>query len=94
LVNRFTEGKCSMYTSVAGIYRNGRVELAEQPQNVEEDAQVIVTFLHENEVDLRTHGIDEEQAAELRARLAPFAADWNSPEMDVYDNYDLARSAH
>ena len=83
-----------MYISVAGIYRNGRVELTEQPQNIKEDAHVIVTFLRENEVDLRAHGIDEEQAAELRARLAPFAADWNSPDMDVYDNYDAATSPH
>jgi len=83
-----------VYISVAGIYRNGRVELTEQPQNIKEDAHVIVTFLRENEVDLRAHGIDEEQAAELRARLTPFAADWNSPQMDVYDNYDAATSPH
>lgn len=81
-----------MYSSVAGIYRNGRVELIEQPQHIDEETQVIVTFLNKNEVDLRAHGIDEEQAAELRARLIPFAEDWNAPEMDIYDNYDAARS--
>jgi hypothetical protein len=43
-------------------------------------------------VDLRAHGIDEAQAAELRARLATFAEDWESPEMDMYDNYDAART--
>ena len=37
-------------------------------------------------VDLRARGIDEQQAAELRARLGAFAEDWNSPEMDVYDD--------
>lgn len=83
-----------MYTSVAGIYRNGHVELIEQPHHVNEDTQVIVTFLYENDVDLRARGIDEEQAAELHARLASFAEDWNSPEMDIYDNYDAARSTH
>ena len=82
-----------MYTSIAGIYRNGRVELLERPHHLKEELQVIVTFLNEGEIDLRAHGIDEEQAAELRACLAPFAEDWNSPEMDIYDNYDAARSA-
>ena len=39
-------------------------------------------------IDLRERGIDEAQAAEIRACLASFAEDWESPEMDVYDNYD------
>ena len=39
-------------------------------------------------IDLRDRGIDEAQAAEMRARLASFAEDWESPEMDAYDNYD------
>ena len=39
-------------------------------------------------IDLRERGIDEAEAAEMRARLASFAEDWESPEMDVYDNYD------
>lgn len=82
-----------MYTSLAGIYRNGHVELMEQPQAMKEDTQVIVTFLNDDEIDLRVHGIDEEQAAELRGRLASFAKDWNAPEMSIYDNYDEAKSA-
>jgi hypothetical protein len=80
-----------MLTSVAGIFRNGRVELAELPENVHDETQVIVTFLNENDVDLRALGIDEAQAAELRGRLSAFA-DWNSPEMDAYDDYDTAKS--
>ena len=39
-------------------------------------------------INLRERGIDEAQAAEMRARLASFAEDWESPEMDIYDNYD------
>ena len=39
-------------------------------------------------IDLRERGIDEAQAAEMRARLASFAEDWESPEMNIYDNYD------
>jgi hypothetical protein len=40
--------------------------------------------------DLRSRGIDEVQAAELRARLLTFE-DWNDAEMDIYDDYDSAR---
>ena len=43
-------------------------------------------------IDLRERGIDEAQAAEMRARLASFAEDWESPEMNVYDNYDEERA--
>ena len=82
-----------MLTSVQGIYRNGKIELVELPENVREETQVIVTFLHENEVDLRTRGIDRAQAAELRARLTSFAGDWNTPEMDAYNNYDAAKAS-
>ena len=83
-----------MYTSIPGIFRNGQVKLTERPQHVKNDTQVIVTFLNENNIDLRALGIDADQAAELRSRLAPFAEDWNSPEMDIYDDYDDARSGH
>ena len=38
-------------------------------------------------VDLREHGIDPEQAANLRASFATFE-DWNDPAMDIYDDYD------
>jgi hypothetical protein len=38
-------------------------------------------------VDLRQHGINREQAAELRAGFAAFE-DWNDPEMEIYDDYD------
>jgi hypothetical protein len=36
-------------------------------------------------VDLRAGGVDEIQAADLRARLKTFAEDWNRPEADIYD---------
>jgi hypothetical protein len=41
-------------------------------------------------VDLRTRGISETQAADLRARLKAFAEDWDRPEMAIYDE-DQAR---
>jgi hypothetical protein len=78
-----------MHQSVEGIYRGGKIELLEQPPDVV-DGPVIVTFLSApvqtpKEVDLASRGIDEEQAASLRQRLAAFAEDWLRPEMDVYD---------
>jgi hypothetical protein len=42
-----------------------------------------------NGIDLRARGIDETQAADLRARLKTFAEDWNRPEADIYDEDPL-----
>lgn len=81
-----------MLTSVKGVYRNGRVELAELPANLRDETQVIVTFVEAMGVDLPSRGISETEAAELRDRLASFAEDWNSPEMEIYDDYDAARA--
>lgn len=81
-----------MLTSVAGVYRHGKIELAESPGDVPDETRVIVTFLESGQVDLRARGITEAQAAELRARLAPFAEDWDDPAMDAYDNYDAAKA--
>lgn len=81
-VARYTE---HMVKSVEGIYRNGKVELAE-PLAEAEGSRVIVTWVHPYEpVDLREKGIDESQATDLRRRLAPFAEDWERPEMAAYD---------
>ena len=75
-----------MVKSVEGIYRNGRVELVE-PLAEAEGSRVIVTWVHPSEaVNLRERGIDEEQAADLRRRLAAFAEDWDRPEMAIYDD--------
>jgi len=74
-----------MLNSVEGVYRNGRIELLEP---VPDDApeRVIVTFLgKQTRVDLKTRGIDPDQAADLRKRLSTFADDWEHPGMDVYD---------
>jgi len=82
-----TGGKEGIATvkSVEGIYRNGKVELVD-PLPEAEGSRVIVTWSHPAEpVDLRERGIDEPQAADLRRRLAPFAEDWDRPEMAAYD---------
>jgi hypothetical protein len=81
-----------MLKSVEGVYRDGKIELTEFPGDVREDTRVIVTFLKPSHVDLQEHGSDEAQAAELRAQLGTFAEEWDSPEMDLYDNYDAAKA--
>ncbi len=32
-------------------------------------------------------GLDWRQLANLRSRLSQFAEEWNSPEMEIYDDY-------
>ena len=82
-----------MLKSVEGVYRDGRIELAERPAKVPRRSRVIVTFLEgEEPIDLSERGIDEAQASALRGRLATFAEEWDSPAMDAYDDYDNARA--
>ena len=81
-----------MLTAIKGVYRGGSIHLTTLPRNVSDETPVIVTFLTPGYIDLQTCGIDEAQAAGLRARLATFAEEWDSPEMDVYDNYDAAKA--
>src|SRR5215470_13487481 len=85
------EGGC-MFKSVEGVYRDGRIELTELPGEVRDETRVIVTFLETSQIDLQARGIDEVQAAELRAQLGTFAEEWNSQEMALYDNYDAAKA--
>lgn len=78
--------------SVEGTYRNGKVELSELPDDVPEEAPVIVTFVEPGRVDLERRGISEAQAAMLRDSLIAFAEEWESPEMGAYDDYAAARA--
>lgn len=86
-----------MLTTVEGIYRNGQIELVELPDKAirqsKKEMRVLVTFLPaqpvvHTDIDLRNHEIDEVMAAELAARLQPFADEWSNPEMDIYDDYE------
>ena len=81
-----------MLTAIQGVYCGGKIELMQVPSYVREGTPVIVTFLEPDHMDLRARGIEEAHAADLRARLATFAEDWDSPEMEVYDNYDVAKA--
>jgi len=81
-----------MLPSFEGIYRKGKIELIEPPANLNGEMRVIVTFLEPHGIDLLARGIDRKQAVDLRARLATFTEDWDSPEMDIYDNYDESKA--
>ena len=81
-----------MSKTFQGMYRNGRIELLEEPAENLKEGPVLITFLESGEVDLTARGIGEQQAASLRARLARFAEDWESPEMQAYDNYEDSKS--
>lgn len=81
-----------MLNSIEGIYRKGKIELTEIPQEIPNDTPVIVTFLEPKMIDLKKRGIDEHQAADLRHRLSTFAEDWDSPEMDIYNDYENSKS--
>jgi hypothetical protein len=85
-----------MFTTVQGTYHNGKIELTEQPHDMPEGTQVIITFVksNNNNIDLASKGIDKEQAKALKANLVCFSDDWNSPEMNVYDNDDSSKSNH
>jgi hypothetical protein len=83
-----------MLTTVQGTYHNGYVELTEQLSGVPEGTPAIITFVRPNDIDLLSQGISKEQSQVLKANLASFADDWNSPEMNIYDNYDAATANH
>lgn len=75
-----------MLTTVEGIYRDGKIELLRSPADVK-TTRVLVTFLpSEGPIDLRSRGIDQDQAAELRWGFGAAAEDWDLPEMDAYND--------
>ncbi|MBM4048832.1 MAG: hypothetical protein FJ279_27335 [Planctomycetes bacterium] len=73
-----------MLKCVEGIYRDGKVELAETPEGVKE-ARVIVTFLGTASLWNQTPPLTPGEIAELRWKLAAWEEDWNAPGMEVYD---------
>ncbi len=77
--------------TVEGIYKDGKIELLETVSDVKQ-AKVLVTFIENSDIDLQTTGIDETQAKDLREKFAAFE-DWNDPALDIYNDYDNAKSA-
>ncbi len=76
--------------TVEGIYIDGKIELLEAVSDIKQ-AKVLVTFIENNDINLRSLGIDEKQAGELREKFAAFE-DWNDPALDIYNDYDNAKS--
>lgn len=76
--------------TVEGIYKNGKVELLETVSDVKQ-GKVLVTFIEDAGIDLKTLGIDENQGSELREKFATFE-DWNDSALDAYNDYDNAKS--
>ena len=81
-----------MLKTVHGVYRNGEVALEEAPNEVQDGTPVLVTFLVATPIHLDEVGMSPAAAAELRANLSSFAAEWDSSDMDIYDDYDAART--
>jgi hypothetical protein len=79
-----------MLKTVTGIYDKGQIIVEQYPDNIEEGTQVIVTFLDSKDKDiyLKSRGINEEEAKNIRDNLAVFSDDWNREEMNIYDDYE------
>jgi hypothetical protein len=81
-----------MIQSVEGVFRNGKVELLEEPVEICE-ARVIVTFLPEAIGPAGGPCFTREEVADLRGKLAAWEEDWNAPGMEAYDDYETRRRA-
>ena len=79
-----------MIQTVEGIFRNGKVELLEEPQNIDE-ARVIVTFLPGVSGPAAGAPFTPEEIADLRGKLEAWVEDWNAPGMEAYDDYQAQR---
>lgn len=81
-----------MLRSVEGIYRNGKIELAEIPDELDENTEVMVIFVPKKRFDLASIGMTREEAAEMRAQMESFIEDWDDPRMDIYNDYDANKA--
>lgn len=79
-----------MIQTLEGVFRNGKVELLDQPEDVME-ARVIVTFLPNRNGSEGAPTFTPEEVADLRGKLAAWEEDWNAPGMEAYDDYESRR---
>jgi hypothetical protein len=79
-----------MIQTVEGVFRNGKIELLEEPKNIHE-ARVIVTFLSDVMAPVGGPSFTSEEVADLRGKLAAWDEDWNAPGMEAYDDYETRR---
>ena len=87
----------STMLTIAGVYRDGKVELAEQPAGVGEDAPVLVTFLPVNqgsESEPSAPATEEARRAAWERFLArlkqgiPFGGPPYPRREELYDRFD------
>jgi hypothetical protein len=64
-----------------GIYRDGKVELIEDPGDVRDETRVIITFLLTEEAQ----GVETQRWAELG--MDRLEQEWDNPEDAVYDDW-------
>lgn len=76
-----------MIQTVEVVFHNGKVELLEEPDNIEE-ARVIVTFLPPALGPEGGPSFTPAEVADLRGKLAAWEQDWNAPGMEAYDDYE------
>jgi hypothetical protein len=79
-----------MIQTVEGVFKNGKVELLEEPENVR-DSRVLVTFLPEAGGPVGGPLFSADEMADLRGKLAAWEEDWNAPGMEEYDAYETRR---
>jgi hypothetical protein len=76
--------------TVEGIYKDGKIELLETVSE-KEQSRVLVTFLEKGDLELSALGLDRNDAIELSDSFESFE-DWNDPALDIYNDYDNAKS--
>jgi len=82
-----------MTTVIEAVFENGVFKpLVEADFKENHRYKMIVEEPTTETVDLAASGIDQQHVAELRAKLQTFAEDWESGEMNVYDDYDAAKT--
>jgi hypothetical protein len=86
-----------------GVYRQGKIELKDIPDNLPDETRVVISVVPQHgfpnshpylseAIELTALGIDVFHAADIRARLQAFAEDWDSPAMDIYNQYDANKA--
>jgi hypothetical protein len=84
-----------MLTTVEGVFREGRIELREEPPDVER-ARVIVTFLPESP---DSGAASDRSASEANRRMLALLQAWKaepltSDEERVLDDFDAFQAQH
>jgi len=78
-----------MMTTVKGVYRNGKIELTENPGLAADGSPVIVTFLPASVADVQADSASEDPTIELlRQWRAEDAADDSSESADREESLD------